>query len=289
MTDPALVSARNPQVAVEDSGAALLAWPQAPNGSNQDVLQVATRAPGGLFGAGKPVSRGTEDANGYDLAANRIVDAVVVWESIVGGIPQIEAASDRRAAPSAPFPMSALPTTPRSCPASPSRRGEHRGGLEAQGGCQAGHCGSHGRRGCPARAAHALALRSGHQQPVSGRQPGATGSPCGRATPALTTSCRARASTAPARRSPGSALPASPRQAWRRPSHHRARCVVAGKPADLGASATAQTPKATLSSTCSAGLAPTRRRSPRTTRPATAPQASRARSPWEQPRLTSRL
>ena len=92
VTDPALVSARNPQVAVEDSGAALLAWPQAPNGSNQDVLQVATRAPGGLFGAGKPVSRGTEDANGYDLAANRNGDAVVVWESIVGGIPRIEAA-----------------------------------------------------------------------------------------------------------------------------------------------------------------------------------------------------
>ena len=91
VTDPALVTGRNPQVAVEDSGAALLAWPQAPNGSNQDVLEVATSAPGGLFGTGKPISRATEDANGYGLAVNQHGDAVVVWESVIAGTVRIEA------------------------------------------------------------------------------------------------------------------------------------------------------------------------------------------------------
>jgi hypothetical protein len=92
ITDPAVVSGRNSQVAVDDSGAALLEWAQAPNGTNQDVLQVATRAPGGLFGSGKPLSRANEDANSNHLVANRHGDAVVIWESTASGALRLETA-----------------------------------------------------------------------------------------------------------------------------------------------------------------------------------------------------
>lgn len=92
ITDPALVSGLNPHVAVEASGAALLEWDQEPLNTNQDVVQVATRAPGAQFGAGTPISRAGEDANFASLAVNRSGDAVVLWESYVSGLLQIEAA-----------------------------------------------------------------------------------------------------------------------------------------------------------------------------------------------------
>jgi hypothetical protein len=92
ITDPAVVSGLNPHVAVDESGAALLEWAQEPLNSNHDVLQVATRPPGGVFGAATPISRAGEDANFASLAANRHGDAVVLWESYVSGLLQIEAA-----------------------------------------------------------------------------------------------------------------------------------------------------------------------------------------------------